>query len=113
MRRRGTRGWPHHGMARATPWPRHDRVWALAHTLTPPFRLYNPLDGKTLGDRSIFHETYCKPLPSFTRDREGPEALLGTLPERGVTTGGLLHHHGRLWSDVWVVYLGLGVHGSS
>jgi hypothetical protein len=34
------------------------------------------------------------------RDREGPEALLGTLPERGITAGGLLHHHGRLWSDV-------------
>jgi hypothetical protein len=27
--------------------------------------------------------------------------------------GGLLHHHGRLQSDVWVVYLGLRVHSSS
>jgi hypothetical protein len=27
--------------------------------------------------------------------------------------GGLLHHHGLLWSDVWVVYLGLWVHSSS
>jgi hypothetical protein len=27
--------------------------------------------------------------------------------------GGLLHHHGRLRSDVWVVYLGLWVHSSS
>jgi hypothetical protein len=27
--------------------------------------------------------------------------------------GGLLHHHGRLRSDVWVVYLGLRVHSSS
>jgi hypothetical protein len=32
-------------------------------------------------------------------DREGPEALPGTLPERGITTGGLLHHHACLWSD--------------
>jgi hypothetical protein len=47
------------------------------------------------------------------RDREGPEALPGTLPERGVTAGGLLHHHGRLLSDVGVVYLGLRVHSSS
>jgi hypothetical protein len=47
----------------------------------PPFRLYNPLDGKTLRDRSIFHETYCKPPPSSTQDREGLEALPGTLPE--------------------------------
>jgi hypothetical protein len=35
------------------------------------------------------------------------------VPERGITTGGLLHHHGRLQSDVWVVYLGLRVHSSS
>jgi hypothetical protein len=27
--------------------------------------------------------------------------------------GGFLHHHGRLRSDVWVVYLGLWVHSSS
>jgi hypothetical protein len=35
------------------------------------------------------------------------------LPERGITTEGLLHHHACLWSDVWVVYLGLRVHSSS
>jgi hypothetical protein len=34
------------------------------------------------------------------RDREGPEALPGTLPERGITTEGLLHHHACLQSDV-------------
>jgi hypothetical protein len=28
------------------------------------------------------------------RDREGAEALPGTLPERGIPVGGLLHHHG-------------------
>jgi hypothetical protein len=28
MRRRGTRGRPHHPMTRATPWPRHGMVWA-------------------------------------------------------------------------------------
>jgi hypothetical protein len=49
----------------------------------------------------------------LTQDREGPEALPGTLPERGIAAGGLLHHHGCLWSDVWVVYLGLWVHSSS
>jgi hypothetical protein len=47
-----------------------------------------------------FLETYCKLPPSSTRDREGPEALLGTLPGRGITTGGLLHHHACLRSDV-------------
>jgi hypothetical protein len=73
---------------------------ALVHLLTPPFRLYIPLDGKNLKTRSIFLETYCKPPPSLTRHREGPEALPGTLPERGIPAGGLLHHHGRLRSDV-------------
>jgi hypothetical protein len=46
-------------------------------------------------------------------DQEGPKALLGTLPERGITTGGLLHHHAYLRSNEWVVYLGLWVHSSS
>jgi hypothetical protein len=32
-------------------------------------------------------------------DREGPVALPGTLPERGVATGGLLHRHACLRSD--------------
>jgi hypothetical protein len=65
-----------------------------------PFRLYIPLDGKNLNPQSIFLETYSKPPPSLMRDREGLEALPGTLPERGITAGGLLHHHGRLLSDV-------------
>jgi hypothetical protein len=85
----------------------------LAHLLTPPFRLYILLDGKNLNPRSIFLETYCKPPPLSTRDREDPGALPGTLPERGIPTEGFLHHHSRLRSDVWVVYLGLRVHSSS
>jgi hypothetical protein len=72
----------------------------LFHPLTSPFRLYILLDEKTLRTRSIFHKTYCKPPPLSTRDREGPEALPGTLLERGITTGGLLHHHAYLRSDV-------------
>jgi hypothetical protein len=49
----------------------------------------------------------------WPKDREGTEALPGTLPERGITTGGLLHRHPCLQSDEWVVYLGLWVHNSS
>jgi hypothetical protein len=95
-------------LARAT------RGWGrLVHLLTPPFRLYIPLDGKNLRPQSIFLDTYCKPPPLSMRDWEGPEALLGTLPKRGIPVGGLLHHHGRLRSDVWVVYPGLWVHSSS
>jgi hypothetical protein len=102
-----TLGWRSPGPGHAT------RGWErLVHLLTPPFRLYIPLDGKNLNTRSIFHKTYCKPPPSSTRDREAPEALLGTQPERGIPAGGFLHHHGRLWSDV-LVYLGLWVHSSS
>jgi hypothetical protein len=85
----------------------------LVHPLTSPFHLFNPLDGKTLGAQNLFQKTYYKPPPSSTRDREGPEALPGTLPERGITTGGLLHHHACLQSNVWVVYLRLRVHSSS
>jgi hypothetical protein len=99
---------------RSLPLPRATRGWdRLVHLLTLPFHLYILLDGKNLKPRSIFLEIYCKPLPSSTRDWEDPRALLGTLPERGIPIGGLLHHHGRLRSDVWVVYLGLWVHSSS
>jgi hypothetical protein len=67
------------------------RWWGhLAHLLMPPFRLCILLSEENLNTQSIFHETYCKPPPSLTQDREGPEALPGTLPERGITAGGLV-----------------------
>jgi hypothetical protein len=96
----GARRRPHHPMVRATPWPCRGLVWALgplSDATLPP--IYPPRQ-ENLKTRSIFHETYCKPPPSSTRDREGPEALPGTLPERGITAGGLFHHHGRLQTDV-------------
>jgi hypothetical protein len=50
-------------------------------------------------DPITFPETY-RDLPlSSTRDQEGPEALPGTLPERGITIGGLLHRHACLQRD--------------
>jgi hypothetical protein len=107
MRRRGARGSSHPRVARLAPGPRHQGWASLAHLLTLPLRLYNPLDGKNLRNGSLFHETYCKPPSSPSRDREDPGSLPGTLPKRGIPAGGLLHHHGRLRSDVWVVYLGL------
>jgi hypothetical protein len=100
MRRRGTRGRPHHPMDRATPWPRQGMVGSLGPLPDVALpSIYSPRR-ENLKARSIFHKTYYKPPPSSTRDREGPEALPGTLPERGITAGGLLHHHGRLRSDV-------------
>jgi hypothetical protein len=100
QRRRGARGQPHHAMARATHRPRQAMVWAPGpppDASLPP--IYSPR--RENQKRLInFHKTYCKPPPSSTRGWEGPEALLRTLPERGMTTGGLLHHHACLWSNV-------------
>jgi hypothetical protein len=91
---------------------RHTRWWhgpALGHAmlwcgppgrpLTSPFYLKIHFIWKTLRARASIHEKYCKPPPSSTLVREGPEALPGTLPERGIITGGLLHHHACLRSD--------------
>jgi hypothetical protein len=94
--RRRTKGQPHQVVARATPgratrWCDH-----LVHLLTSPFRLFITFVKKTLEPRTLFQKTYCKPPPSLTRDREGPKALPGTLPERGITTRGLLRHHACL-----------------
>jgi hypothetical protein len=100
-------------MAQATLLPRRAWCGPLVHLLTSPFRLYILLDEKNLRAQSIFQKTYCKPPALLTRDREGPEALPGTLPERGITTEGLLLQHACLRSDVWVVYLGPRVHSSS
>jgi hypothetical protein len=49
--------------------------------------------------RINFPETHRDSPPSSTRDREGPEALPGTLPERGIATIGLLHRHACLRRD--------------
>jgi hypothetical protein len=46
-----------------------------------------------------FPETHRDLPPSLTRDREGPEAFPGTLPERGIATRGLLHRHACLRRD--------------
>jgi hypothetical protein len=103
-----TMWWREPPLGRATRWC--DR---LVHLLTSPFCLLIPFIEETLRARTLFQKTNCKPPPSSTRDQEDPEALFGTLPERGITTGGLLHHHAYLRSDVWVVYLGLRLHSSS
>jgi hypothetical protein len=99
QRWRGTRGQAHHRVAQPAPSPRHLVVWPLGpppDAALPP--IYYPRRGKPRTPIN-FHETYCKPLPSLMRDREDPEALPGILPERGITTGGLLHHHASLRSD--------------
>jgi hypothetical protein len=112
-RRRGATGQPHHRAARPAPGPRP--LWVRLPWPTSdaaPSAIKTPRREKPKHPIN-FPETHRDPPPSSTQDWEGPEALPGTLPERGIATGGLLHRHACLWRDVWVVYLGLWVHSSS
>jgi hypothetical protein len=103
-RRSRARRRPHHGVARPTPWPCQALVWAPqapSDITLPPI---NSLHQENPKGPNIYSQKYYKPPPSLTRVREGPEALPGTLTERGIITGGLLHRHARLRSDAWVVH---------
>jgi hypothetical protein len=104
---------PHTRAAWPSPWPRPLRVRAPRSTSDDAPSPINTLRREKPKHPINFLETYRDPPPSSTRDREGPEALPGTLPERGITIGGLLYRYACLRSDEWVVYLGLRVHRSS
>jgi hypothetical protein len=95
----GAMGWPHHGAARPAPGPRPLWVrppWSTSDAAPSPIKTPRREKPKHLIN---FPETHRNPPPSSTQDREGPEALPGTLPERENTTGGLLHHHACLRCD--------------
>jgi hypothetical protein len=98
-RRRGATSRPHNRVVRLRPWlhplcvrpPRSTSDAAPSPIKTPRWEKPKyPIH---------FLETHCDPPPSSTQDREGPEALPGTLPERGIATGGLLHRHACLQRD--------------
>jgi hypothetical protein len=98
-RRSRARGQPHHRAARPAPGLRP--LW-----VRPPWSTSDaaPLPIKTPQREKPkypinFQEIHRDLPPSSTQDREGPEALSGTLPERGITTGGLLHRHACLRCD--------------
>jgi hypothetical protein len=98
-RRRGATSRPHSRVA----WP---RPWPCPLCVRPPRSTSNAAPSPIKTPRREkpknpinFPETHCDPPPSSTRDREGPEVLPGTLPERGITTGGLLHRHACLRRD--------------
>jgi hypothetical protein len=77
--------WPHRPMVSLT-WPTSDAA---------PSPIKTPRWEKS--KHSInFPETHRDPMSSSTRDWEGPEALPGTLSEREIATGGLLHCHACL-----------------
>jgi hypothetical protein len=104
---------PHHQGARPAPGSRPPVVsptWSTSDAAPLPIKTPRQEKPKHL---ITFLEIYRDPPLSLTQDREGPEALPGTLPERGITTGGLLHRHACLRRDEGVVYLGLWVHISS
>jgi hypothetical protein len=112
-RRRGATGQPHNRVVQSSPWPRPLCVWPPWSTSdTAPLAIKTPRQEKPKYPIN-FLETHRDPPPLSTWDREGLEALPGTLPERGIATRGLLHCHACLRHDKWVVYLGLWVHSSS
>jgi hypothetical protein len=112
-RQRGATSRPHNRVAWPKRWPRPLCVRPPRSTSdAAPSPIKTPQQEKPKNPIN-FLETHRDPPPSSTRDREGPEALPGTLPERGIATGGLLHRHACLRRDKWVVYLGLWVHSSS
>jgi hypothetical protein len=93
------REWPHHQGARPRAWPRRPMVsptWSTSDIAPSPIKTPRREKPK---HPITFLETYHDPPTSSTRDREGPEALPGTLPERGITTGGPLHRHACLRRD--------------
>jgi hypothetical protein len=98
-RRRGATGQPHNWAARSSPWPRPLCVrppWSTSDAAPSPIKTPRREKPKYL---ITFLETHRDLPPSSTQDREGPEALPGTLLERGIAIGGLLHRHACLRRD--------------
>jgi hypothetical protein len=85
--------------ARPTPGPRWPVVWAPWFTSdAAPLPIKTPRREKPK-DPITFPEHIAIHHRRRPKHREGPEALPGTLPERGITTGGLLHRHACLRRD--------------
>jgi hypothetical protein len=98
-RRRGATGQPHHRAVRPAPGPCPLVVrppWSTPDASPSPIKTPRREKPK---DPINFPGTHHDPPPSSTQDREGPDALPGTLPERGIATRGLLHRHACLQRD--------------
>jgi hypothetical protein len=90
---------PHNRVARPAPGSRPLCVRAPCSTSdAAPLPIKTPQREKPKHPIN-FLETHRDPPPSSTRDRESTEALPGTLPERGIATGGHLHRHACLRRD--------------
>jgi hypothetical protein len=113
-RRRGATRAPHKGVARPSPWPSHHGVRAPGPSSDiAPSPIKTPRQKKPKNPITFPEHIAIRRRRRRPEDREGPEALPGTLSERRIATGGLLHRHACLRNDEWVVYLGLWVHSSS
>jgi hypothetical protein len=85
--------------ARPTPGPRWPMVWApwsTSDAASLPIKTPRREKPKYL---ITFPEHIAIRHRRRPKDREGPEALSGTLPERGIAIGGLLHRHACLRRD--------------
>jgi hypothetical protein len=92
-------GRPHNRATRPNPWPRPLCVrspWSTSDAAPSPIKTPRREKPKY---QINFLETHHDPPSLSTRDREGPEALPGTLSERGIATEGLLHRHASLRHD--------------
>jgi hypothetical protein len=97
--RKGARRRPHHQGAWPRAWPHSPMVratWSTSDTAPSPIKTPRWEKPKHL---ITFLETYRDLPPLSTQDQEGPEALPGTLPERGIATEGLLHRLACLRRD--------------
>jgi hypothetical protein len=103
-----TMGWRGLAPGRATRWWGH-----LAHLLTPPFRLYIPLNGKTLTTPINFPRNILQAAAVVDTRSGGSRSSSRHPAGEGNHHRRPLHHHACLRSDAWVVYLGLCVHSSS
>jgi hypothetical protein len=98
-RRSRARGWPHHQGARPSPGPHRPMVWAPWSTSdAAPSPIKTPRWEKPKHPIT-FPEYIAIRRRHRPEDWEGPEALPGTLSERGIATGGLLHRHACLRRD--------------
>jgi hypothetical protein len=98
-RRSRATGQPHHRVARPRAGPCPLVVWAPWSTYDAALSPINTPRWEKPKPPITFPKTHRDPPPSSTRDREDPEALPGTLSERGIATGGLLHRHACLRCD--------------
>jgi hypothetical protein len=98
-RQRGATGRPHNRAGRPWPWPRPLCVRPPRSTSDDAASPINTPQREKPKYPITFPETHRDPPPLSTRDWEGPEALSGTLPERGIATEGLLHRHACLRRD--------------